>query len=60
MTRCVPGLNEDSVRNEGYCLLKFMEFGKEQLEKRKRLIQELADKGVDVEKVLQVSVSMVS
>ncbi|KAI4169035.1 MAG: hypothetical protein LQ343_005968 [Gyalolechia ehrenbergii] len=55
MTRCVPGLNEDSVRNEGYCLLKFMEFGKEQLEKRKRLIQELADKGVDVEKVLQVS-----
>ncbi|KAL9031960.1 MAG: hypothetical protein Q9196_000033 [Gyalolechia fulgens] len=60
MTRCVPSLNEDSVRNEGYCLLKFMEYSKEQLEKRDRLIKELAARGIDVEKVLQVPVSMVS
>ncbi|KAL8943350.1 MAG: hypothetical protein Q9216_001125 [Gyalolechia sp. 2 TL-2023] len=55
MVRCVPILSEDSVRNEIQCLSKFIEFSKQQLEKKERLVRELAARGVDVEKVLQVS-----
>ncbi|KAI4188433.1 MAG: hypothetical protein L6R41_002163, partial [Letrouitia leprolyta] len=55
MIRHVPSLNEDAVRNEGHCLSKFIEFGKAQLERRERLVKELAARGVNWEKVLQLS-----
>lgn len=55
MTRRVPSLNEDSVRNEGHCLSKFIEFGKAQLERREKLVKELAARDLDLEKVLQLS-----
>ncbi|KAL8836693.1 MAG: hypothetical protein Q9170_002825 [Blastenia crenularia] len=55
MTKLIPGVDVDAGKSETYVLTKYMEFAKEQVEKRKVLLEKLAASGVNVERELQIS-----